>query len=152
MQIRDLMSRYVEVVAHNTAVREAAMKMRDLKVTMLPVCDGPLLAGIITIRDIALRLAAEGYDAMLTEVGEIMTRDLTFCFEDQPLEEAAMIMESYQIDRLPVLDRNRRLVGIISLSDIAAHERQQHSAPAAPELTAVPSQYSAAMVAAPKQR
>ena len=146
------MSRYVEVVAHNTDVREAAMKMRDLKVTLLPVCDGPLLTGIITIRDIALRLAAEGYDAMLTQVGEIMTRDLTFSFEDQPLEEAAVIMESYQIDRLPVLDRNRRLVGIISSSDIAAHEGQRHSAAAAPEIAGMASQSSAAMVAAPKQR
>ncbi|MGH7797188.1 MAG: CBS domain-containing protein [Candidatus Binatia bacterium] len=142
MQVRDLMSRYVEVVSHDTDVKEAAMKMRDLNVAVLPVCDGPILTGIITIRDIALRLAAEGHDSLLTQVGQIMTRDLTYCIEDQQIEQAAIVMESYQIDRLPVLDRNKQLVGIISMSDIS---RARTAAPV-PEIAVLPDQYSAAMI------
>ena len=145
MQVRDLMSRYVEVVSHDTGVKEAAVKMRDLNVAVLPVCDGAVLTGIITIRDIALRLAAEGHDALLTQVGEIMTRDLTYCFEDQNIEHAAIIMETYQIDRLPVLDRNKQLVGIISMSDIVSHTRS-HTAAVAPEVAVLPEQYSAATI------
>ena len=143
MQVRDLMSRYVEVVSHNTGVKEAAMKMRDLNVAVLPVCDGAVLTGIITIRDIALRMAAEGHDALLTQVGEIMTRDLTYCFEDQDLEHAAIVMEAYQIDRLPVLDRNKQLVGIIAMSDFNS---RSHSAAVAPEIAVLPEQYSDATI------
>lgn len=145
MQIRDLMSRYFEVVSHDTDVKEAAMKMRDLNVSVLPVCDGPRLTGIITIRDIAFRLAAEGHDAMFTQVGEIMNRDLTYCYEDQDIEEAASAMQSLQVDPLlPVLDGSKRLVGMIAMSDITArfHER---TAAAAPDIGVVPHQYSAAM-------
>ncbi|HEX9788311.1 MAG TPA: CBS domain-containing protein [Candidatus Binatia bacterium] len=143
MQIRELMSRYFEVVSHNSDVREAAMKMRDLNVSVLPVCDGPRLIGVVTTRDIALRLAAEGHDAMLTQAGEIMTRDLTYCYEDQDIEEAASVMESFQIDRLPVLDRNKQLVGMIGMSDIRSREGTVASVP---EIAVLPDQYSAAMV------
>ena len=143
MQIRELMSRYFEVVSHNSDVREAAMKMRDLNVSVLPVCDGPRLIGVVTTRDIALRLAAEGHDAMLTQAGEIMTRDLTYCYEDQDIEEAASVMESFQIDRLPVLDRNKQLVGMIGMSDIRSRER---TVAPVPEIAVLPDQYSAAMV------
>jgi len=142
MQTRDLMSRNFEVVSRDTHVKEAAIKMRDLDVSVVPVCDGPTLIGVITIRDIALRLAAEGYDAMLTQVGEIMTRDLTYCYEDQEIEEALTVMESFQIDRLPVLDRNQRLVGIISRSQIA-FRGAGHPA-AHPEITVLPNDYAAA--------
>jgi CBS domain-containing protein len=119
MQIRDIMSRYVEVVARDADVRAAAVKMRDLNVTAIPVCDGAAYAGLLTERDIAVRLAAEGYDATRTRVGEIMTRDLTYCFEDQAIGEAAMVMEFHQINRLPVLDRDCQLVGVVSLRDIS---------------------------------
>ena len=146
MQIRDLMSRYVEVVAHDSDVKAAAMKMRDLKVAVLPVCDGPVLIGIVTIRDIALRLAAEGHDAMLTHVGEIMTRGAAYCFEDQYIEEAAQAMESYEIDRLPVLDRKKRLIGIVSLRDINSASRRERSAVPAPEIAVLASREPAPRV------
>lgn len=118
MQIRDIMSRYVEVVSRDADVRAAAIKMRDLNVNVIPVCDGATFAGILTERDIAVRLAAEGYDATRTCVGEIMTRDLTYCFEDQTIDEAAIVMQFHQINRLPVLDRDCELVGVVSLRDI----------------------------------
>ena len=118
MQIRDIMSRYVEIVARDADVRAAAVKMRDLNVSAIPVCDGAAYVGLLTERDIAVRLAAEGYDATRTRVGEIMTRDLTYCFEDQAIGEAAIVMEFHQINRLPVLDRDGQLVGVVSLRDI----------------------------------
>ena len=121
MLVREIMSRYVEVIARDDNVRAAAIKMRDLNVTVLPVCDGPRLSGILTDRDIAVRLAAEGYDATCTRVGEIMTRDLTYCYEDQTIDEAMIVMQFHQISRLPILDRNDELVGIVSMSDISSY-------------------------------
>ena len=118
MKIREIMERYVDVIARDADVRAAAIKMRDTSVTIIPVCDGPMFAGIITDRDIAVRLAAEGYDATRTLVGEIMTRDLTYCFEDQNIDDAAIVMQFHQISRLPILDRDHQLVGIVAMSDI----------------------------------
>jgi CBS domain-containing protein len=120
MEIREIMNRYVDVIARDADVRAAAIKMRDTNTNIIPVCDGPLFAGILTDRDIAVRLAAEGYDATRTLVGEIMTRDLTYCFEDQNIDDAAIVMQFHQISRLPVLDRNHQLVGVVSMSDIAS--------------------------------
>lgn len=115
------MNRAVEVVSHDADVRSAASKMRDLNIAVIPVCDGALLAGILTERDITVRLAAEGRDATRTYVGEIMTRDHPYCFEDQTIDEAAARMSDQRIDRLPILDRNRRLVGVVVLSDLRSH-------------------------------
>lgn len=143
MEIRDLMTRNFEVVSRDAHVKEAAIKMRDLDVSLLPVCDGATLIGVITIRDIALRLAAEGYDAMLTQVGEIMTRDLTYCYEDQAVDEAANVMESFQIDRLPVLDRERRIVGIISRGDIVGRAAARPVGGAS-EIAVLPADYAVA--------
>ena len=120
MEIREIMRRDFEVISRDSDVRGAAIKMRDTSATVLPVCDGATFAGILTDRDIAVRLAAEGYDATRTLVGEIMTRDLTYCFEDQTIEEAAIVMQFHQISRLPILDRTQQLVGMICLSDITA--------------------------------
>ena len=120
MQIREIMKRNFEVISRDTDVRAAAIQMRDTSATVLPVCDGATFVGILTDRDIAIRLAAEGYDATRTLVGEIMTRDLTYCFEDQTVDEAALVMQFHQISRLPILDRAHQLIGIVSLSDITA--------------------------------
>ena len=120
MEIREIMTRQVEVVARDADVRSAAIKMRDLDIGVIPVCDGPVFAGILTDRDIAVRLAAEGHDATRTLVGEIMTRDLTYCFEDQNIEDAAAVMDFHGISRLPILDRNYQLVGIVSMANITA--------------------------------
>jgi CBS domain-containing protein len=131
MEIREIMTRQVEVISRDAHVRTAAIRMRDLDIGVIPVCDGATFAGILTDRDIAVRLAAEGHDATRTFVGEIMTRDLTYCFEDQNIEDAAIVMEFHRIDRLPILDRNHQLVGIVSLSDITAQLKAHINSPAA---------------------
>ena len=119
MQIRDIMTQGTEVVHSDAAAIEAAAKMRDLDVGSLPVCDGEKLEGIITDRDIAVRLVAAGLDSSTTKVSEIMTPGAAYCFEDQTVTEASALMEAQQIRRLPILNRAKRLVGILSLGDLA---------------------------------
>lgn len=139
MQIRDIMTRNVEVISRDADVRAAAIKMRDLGTAVIPVCDGPRFVGILTERDIAVRLAAEGHDATRTFVGEIMTRDLTYCFEDQDLEDALIVMQFHQIPHLPILDRHHQLVGRVSLADITARVEEGHHPAVLVEASAVKS-------------
>jgi CBS domain-containing protein len=119
MQLKDVMTSNVEVVHPNAMVQDAAKKMRDLDVGSLPVCDGQRLVGTLTDRDITIRAIAEGRDPKATSVREAMTPQIVYCFEDQPVEEAAKLMKEKQIRRLPVINRDKRLVGIVSLGDLA---------------------------------
>ena len=121
MQVREIMSQGVEVVSHDALLKEAALKMKTLDVGLMPVCDGSKLQGILTDRDITIRATAEGHDPLKTKVSEIMSKDVAYCFEDQDIDEAMKIMEARQIRRLPILNREKRLVGIVSLGDIALH-------------------------------
>jgi CBS domain-containing protein len=113
------MTQGAEVVYVDAAAQEAAVKMRELDVGALPVCDGDKLQGVITDRDIAIRLVAEGRDVVDTKVGDIMTPGVSYCFDDQTVEEAVMLMEAEQIRRLPILNREKNLVGMLSLGDLA---------------------------------
>jgi CBS domain-containing protein len=119
MQIREVMTQGAEVVHSGAAAREAATKMKELDIGSLPVCDGDRLEGVITDRDITTRLVAEGLDASTTKVSDIMTPGVTYCFDDQTVEEASTVMEAHQIRRLPILNREQQLVGILSLGDLA---------------------------------
>ena len=119
MQIRDVMTPNAEVIPPSAPVQEAAAKMRELDVGALPVCDGERLCGVITDRDVTIRLVADGLDPSQTNIEEIMTPTVEYCFEDQDVEEAATIMEAHQIRRLPIVNRDKRLVGILSLGDLA---------------------------------
>jgi len=120
MTLRDIMTRDVECVRPDDTLEKAAKKMRDLDVGPLPVCgENDRLAGMVTDRDIAIRAVAEGKDPGTTRVREVMTEDIVFGFEDQDIEEAARTMREHQIRRLVVLNRNKRMVGIVSLGDLA---------------------------------
>jgi CBS domain-containing protein len=125
MQLRDIMTAGVEVISPEATIQEAAQKMSRLDIGPLPVCDGEQLVGMLTDRDITVRAVAEGCDPMTTTVREAMTPDLVYCFEDQDVQEAASLMEQYQIRRLPILSRNKRLVGIVSLGDLAVNTSGQ---------------------------
>jgi CBS domain-containing protein len=120
MKIREVMTQPVETINVSAPAIEAAVKMRELDVGSLPVCDGDRLQGFLTDRDIAIRLVAAGLDASTTKVGEIMTPDATYCFDDQTLDEAAVLMEAHKIRRLPILNRNKELIGMLSLGDLSA--------------------------------
>ena len=119
MQIREIMTPSPATINANATAIVAAMKMRELEVGSLPVCDGERLQGLLTDRDIAVRLVAAGLDSFTTKVREIMTPDASYCFEDQTLEEAAALMEAHQIRRLPILSRDKLLIGMLSLGDLA---------------------------------
>ena len=119
MQLNQVMTRDVEVMRPTSTIREAAQRMKALDVGMFPVCDGERLVGAITDRDIAIRATADGCDAEHTTVDQVMTKQIDYCFEDQETEEAVDLMNANQIRRLPILNRDKRLVGIVSLGDLA---------------------------------
>lgn len=120
MKVKDVMTTQVEVVRPDASIQEAAEKMRALDVGALPVCDGQRLAGMITDRDITIRATAQARDAKTTPVRDVLSPELVYAFEDQDLEEAERLMQEKQIRRLPVLSRDKQLVGIVGLADVAA--------------------------------
>jgi CBS domain-containing protein len=119
------MTRDVGVIHPDAPVATAAAMMKDLNVGAIPVCDGDRLVGMITDRDITIRSTAIWVDPATTTVGEAMTSEVLYCFEDQDVLDAARLMEEEQIRRLPILDRKKRLVGIVSLGDLAVHTQDQ---------------------------
>jgi len=118
MKVSDCMTRDVRLAAPDQSLREAAALMAELDVGVLPVGENERLVGMITDRDIAVRGVALGRGPDAT-VREVMTDNVKYCFVDQSLEEVSRNMGDIQVRRLPVVDREKRLVGIISLSDIA---------------------------------
>lgn len=128
MQLRDVMTRRVEVIRPDATIQEAAQKMKNLDVGPIPVCDGDRLQGMLTDRDITVRAIAEGKDPTQTQVSEVMTPEVIYCFEDQDVADAARIMRERQIRRLMVLNRGKRLVGIVSLADLATEPDAQDEA------------------------
>ena len=119
MKLKDLMTKNVEVVQTDATVQEAAAKMRDVNVGAIPVVNGKEVVGIITDRDIVLRATAAGRDPTNTRVKDIMTDRLLFVFEDQDIQEAAKLMSENQVRRVPVVDQQNHLVGIVSLGDFS---------------------------------
>jgi CBS domain-containing protein len=117
--VADIMTRNVRTLAPTDTVRRAAQSMGELNVGSIPVCNGKKLVGMVTDRDITLRGVAEGLDAEKTVLSDIMSKDVKWCFEDQPLEEVMETMAASQIRRLPVVSRDKELVGIFSLGDLA---------------------------------
>jgi len=125
MQLKDIMTPGVEVIAPEASIYEAAEKMRHLDIGPLPVCEGDRLIGMLTDRDITVRAVAAGRDPLTTKVRDIMTPDVVYGFDDQTVEDAARLMEQYQIRRLPVLNSRKQLVGIVALGDLAVHPGTQ---------------------------
>ena len=119
--IAEVMTRDAMSVAPDDTVRLAAQMMDDLNVGALPVCDGRRLVGIITDRDITVRATSAGESPDDTLVGDIMSTDVRWCFDDQSVEEVLQEMSGTQIRRMPVIDHNtHHLAGMVSLGDLAA--------------------------------
>jgi CBS domain-containing protein len=119
--IKDLMRRNVGAVQPATSLAIAARRMRDEDVGCLPVLDGGRLLGLITDRDIVIRAVAADVDVGRATVRDAMSAGAVFCFADQSADEVQQLMLDHQVNRLPVLDRRNRLVGLLSLGDIAGH-------------------------------
>lgn len=135
MKISEIMTADARCVSPEASLVVAAGMMRDLNVGSLPVCDRDRVTGVITDRDIAIRGVAEGRDPEGSPVRAIMSSDVAYAFEDQDVEDAARIMEVKQIRRLPVLNREKRLVGIVSLGDLAVEAGMALSGEALKEIS-----------------
>ena len=118
MRVEDVMTRDVAVAAPEETIQQAARMMEDLDVGILPVADNDRLVGMITDRDIAIRAIAAGKGPQ-AKVGDVMTRDVKYCFCDQELADVSDNMADIQLRRLPVMNRDKMLVGILALGDIA---------------------------------
>ena len=121
MKVREVMTRDVRVANPEQSIREAAQLMAELDAGVLPVGADDRLVGMITDRDIAVRGVAKG-KAPDTPVREVMTADVKYCFDDEEVDHVARNMADIQVRRLPVVNRDRRLVGIIAIADLAANE------------------------------
>ncbi|MFW6253862.1 MAG: CBS domain-containing protein [Chitinivibrionales bacterium] len=125
MRVKDLMTPNAEGIQSSATVKEAAHRMKDLNVGALPVFDGNNEAGMITDRDIVIRSIAGDLNPSNTSVGEIMSKEIKWCEEEDSLEKAAEIMENYRVRRLLVKDSTGMPTGVISLGDIAVRGEKQ---------------------------
>ena len=118
MQVKDAMTKDVELASPSQTIRQAALLMGKTDCGALPVADKDSLVGMITDRDIAVRAIAAGKGPK-TLVKDIMSAEVLYCYEDQTLEEVADNLGDVKVRRLPVMNREKRLVGILSLGDMA---------------------------------
>ncbi len=122
MQVSEVMTRGPETVAPDASLQQAAAAMEALGVGSLPVCDSQRLVGTITDRDIVVRGAA-GLSPVDALVRDCMSADIAYAFADEEADEVLERMKALQIRRLPILDRDKKLVGIVALGDIATEPR-----------------------------
>ena len=118
MNVNSCMSTEVRLASPSESIRDAARTMKEIDAGILPVGDGDRLVGMITDRDIAVRAVAEGRGPD-TAVRDVMSREVLYCYADERLDDVARQMRELQVRRMPVLNREKRLVGIISIGDIA---------------------------------
>lgn len=116
--VNDVMSRNVRTLSPSNTIADAAMAMEELNVGVIPVCEGDTLLGVVTDRDIVVRAVAQGLGGD-TPLAKVMSTDIRTARESDDLDTVLADMASSQIRRLPVLDAEKRLIGIISIGDIA---------------------------------
>ena len=127
MKVADVMTTNVRLVTPNQTLREAAKMMLEADIGAVPVTENDRLIGMITDRDIAVRGVANGKGPS-AKVKAIMTEQVKYCFEDEDLDQISKNMASIQMRRLPVMNREKRLVGIVSLGDLATTNRPRGEA------------------------
>lgn len=122
MEVREIMSSQVECIAPSDSIQSAAEKMKTLDVGFLPICNNDKLIGTLTDRDIVIRAIAQGKD-FKSDVKNVMTNDIFYCFDDEDIEACAKTMKEKEVRRMLVLNRSKRLVGVVSIGDLArAHK------------------------------
>ena len=120
--IADIMTRSIATVQRDETLQAAARRMHEMDVGSLPVLDGKAIAGVVTDRDIAVRGVAAGMIPQESLVADVMTAELRFCRADDTIEQAMAEMGDLQVRRLPVLDAQNEIVGIVSLGDLATRQ------------------------------
>lgn len=121
MRVNEAMTRDVRVANPEQSIREAARIMAEIDVGALPVGENDRLVGMVTDRDIAVRAVAQGKSPE-TKVRDVMSREVKYCFDDEDMDNVARNMGDIQIRRLPVVNRDKRLVGIVALADVATKQ------------------------------
>jgi CBS domain-containing protein len=119
MKVQEIMSRNVETVEPSTLTAKAAEKMRDMRIGFLVVLEDDRLEGVLTDRDITIRSVAEGRDPRASRVSDIMTPTVFSCYEDDDIERVGELMREKEVRRMVILDRQDKIVGVVSLGDIA---------------------------------
>ena len=121
MKVSDIMTRDVRLLSPDQTIRQAAKIMTDIDAGALPVGENDRLVGMITDRDIVIRAVAEGKPGE-TKVAEVMSKEMLYCFDTDAIEDVERNMAKAQVRRLPVVNRDKRLVGIVSLGDLARND------------------------------
>ena len=135
MHIQDVMTADVSFVAPTTPILEIARKMRDGDIGSTPVVEDERLVGMVTDRDIVVRVIAEGGDVRTKTARDAMSPGVLYCFADQTVESVLESMGDQQIRRLPVIDRDKKLVGVVSLGDLALSGRRKAAGEALQEIS-----------------
>ena len=117
--VRDVMTRKAEWIGPETTLQDAAKKMRDKEIGSLLVGEDDRIIGMVTDRDIACRGVAQNLNPATTPVRKVMTEKIVWCFDDQEVEDAAHLMEGKKVRRLAVMNRKKRMVGFLSVDDLA---------------------------------
>lgn len=126
MKIKDIMSKDVQVVTPDTLLQDVAQKMQKNDCGSVLVAKDDRLMGVITDRDLALRCIAEGHHPAETTAEKVMTKEILYCRDTDEMEDVALNMTNNKVRRMPVLDKDKRMVGIISLGDMASHSTDEH--------------------------
>jgi CBS domain-containing protein len=135
MKVREAMTGNVRLTNPDRSIREAAQMMIEQDIGALPVGEDDRLVGMITDRDIAVRAVARGLGPD-TKIREVMSADVLYCFEDEDLDDATQNMGDVKVRRLPVLNRDKRLVGILSISDLSRREDAEQIGKAIADISA----------------
>jgi len=125
--VREAMTSKLCSIDTDKTVAYAAKMLRDEDVGIAPIVEGDRLVGVLTDRDIAVRVVAEGGDSEQTKVTDVMSRDLVTLDPDQDLDEALRLMARHQVRRLPVVEEDGRLVGVVAQADVAEHAADQQT-------------------------
>lgn len=125
MQIKDVMTTNYEWIAPDATLSEAAQTMKERDFGYMPVGENDRLIGAITDRDIVIRTVAEAKDPQQTQVRDAMTPKVLYCYDDQSVDEICQNMSDVKVRRMPVVNRDKRLVGVVSLGDLSQAQAQQ---------------------------
>jgi CBS domain-containing protein len=124
MKVREIMTGNVECLGPEITLKEVAQEMKSLDVGFIPICENDRLVGTLTDRDIVIRAVADGLDMNICKARETMSRDIVYAFEDDDVKTVAEKMREKDVRRILILDRAKRLVGVVSIGDISKVEEK----------------------------
>src|SRR5689334_18937065 len=124
MKVREIMTSNVECLGPEVNLKDVAQEMKSLDVGFIPICEHDRLVGTVTDRDIVIRAVADGRDVKTTHVRDIMSREVIYAFEDDDVKTVAEKMRAKDVRRILILDKDKRLVGVVSIGDISKVEEK----------------------------